>query len=141
MTKAQQEARARGIERVRELAGGYHIDLQSNRTSEKLPTIATVKSVSRSGMSRTVKIGVLINDSVLNITESVANVFGQTTNDSGLLRVTGAGMDMLFHTIYRFNQEALYHDLKQGKITPDEFDRLKPRAGYDYLLDSNYKTI
>jgi len=141
MTKAQQEARARGIQHVRELAGGYHIDLQSNRTSEKLPTIATVKNVSRSGMSRTVKIGILINDSVLNITESVANVFGQTTNDSGALRVTGAGMDMLFHTIYRFNQEALYHDLKQGKITPDEFDRLKPRAGYDYLLDSNYKTI
>jgi hypothetical protein len=141
MTKAQQEARARGIRRVRELAGGYYTDLENNPLNAKLSTIATVKNVSRSGMSRTVKIGLIMNGSVLNITESVANVFGQTTNDSGELRVTGAGMDMLFHTIYRFNQEALHYDFERGNITPDEFERLKPRAGYEYLLDSNYKTI
>jgi hypothetical protein len=141
MTKAQQEARARGIQRVRELAGGYYTDLENKPLNAKLSTIATVKNVSRSGMSRTVKIGLIMNGSVLNITESVANVFGQTTNDSGELRVTGAGMDMLFHTIYRFNQEALHYDLERGNITPDEFERLKPRAGYEYLLDSNYKTI
>jgi hypothetical protein len=109
--------------------------------NEKLSTIATVKNVSRSGMSRTIKIGVIVNDSILNITESVANALGRTTNDSGELRVTGTGMDMLFHTIYRFNQEALHYDKERGNITPDEFERLKPRAGYEYLLDSNYKTI
>jgi len=141
MTKAQNEARARGIQQVRKLVGGYHIDLQSNMINEKLSTIATVKNVSRSGMSRTIKIGVIVNDSILNITESVANALGRTTNDSGELRVTGTGMDMLFHTIYRFNQEALHYDKERGNITPDEFERLKPRAGYEYLLDSNYKTI
>ena len=63
----------------------------------------SVKSVSSSGMSRTMSLYVVDGDRIQNITYYVAQALGWPLvekNGSRVLRVGGCGMDMGFHTVY-----------------------------------------
>ena len=63
----------------------------------------SVKSVSSSGMSRTMSLYVVDGDRIQNITYYVAQVLDWPLvekNGSSVLRVGGCGMDMGFHTVY-----------------------------------------
>ena len=63
----------------------------------------SVKSVSSSGMSRTMSLYVVDGDRIQNITYYVAQALKWPLvekNGSRVLRVSGCGMDMGFHTVY-----------------------------------------
>ena len=63
----------------------------------------SIKSVSSSGMSRTMSLYVVDGDKIQNITYYVAQALDWPLvekNGSRVLRVGGCGMDMGFHTVY-----------------------------------------
>lgn len=62
-----------------------------------------VRSVSSSGMSRTMSVYVVKDNQLLNITYQVAQALDYPladVNGSRVVRVGGAGMDMGFHLVY-----------------------------------------
>lgn len=72
--------------------------------SQERPTAYTIlKSVSASGMSRTMKVVTYHNGQVIDLTWYVAKMgIGTLTEKNGqrVLRVDGCGMDMGFHIVY-----------------------------------------
>lgn len=60
----------------------------------------SVKSVAKSGMSRTMKLSVVIDGRIQDITYSTAVILGDPTQKDGSIRVHGCGMDMGFHIVY-----------------------------------------
>lgn len=89
-------------------------------------TVYTVlRSVSSSGMSRTISLKVARNGKILDLTYFASVVLGWPLvekNGSRALRVGGCGMDMGFHTVYSL-AAALFRDKYEGQ--PDAVD-----AGY-----------
>lgn len=89
-------------------------------------TVYTVlRSVSSSGMSRTISLKVARNGKILDLTYFASVVLGWPLvekNGSRALRVGGCGMDMGFHTVYSL-ASALFRDKYEGQ--PDAVD-----AGY-----------
>jgi len=76
----------------------------------------SIKSVSSSGMSRTMSLYVVDGDRIQNITYYVAQVLGWSLvekNGSRVLRVGGCGMDMGFHTVYSLSS-ALFKGSVEG---------------------------
>ena len=64
----------------------------------------TVKSVAKSGMSRTMKLHVVLDGKIQGITYSVACVLGDPIQKDGTIRVHGCGMDMGFHIVYTLSR-------------------------------------
>ena len=60
----------------------------------------TVRSVAKSGMSRTMTLHVVLDGEIRGITYSAAVVLGYPLQNGGSLRVNGCGMDMGFHIVY-----------------------------------------
>lgn len=89
-------------------------------------TVYTVlRSVSSSGMSRTMSLKVAKEGKILDLTYYASVVLGWPlveVNGSRALRVGGAGMDMGFHTVYTLAR-VLFRDKYEGQ--PDAVD-----AGY-----------
>jgi len=87
-------------------------------------TVYTVlRSVSSSGMSRTISLKVARGGRILDLTYFASDVLGWPLvekNGSRALRVGGCGMDMGFHTVYTLAR-VLFGDKYEGQ----EFD-----AGY-----------
>lgn len=63
--------------------------------------VVSLAKVSASGMSRQVKVGMYYQGRLINISAFVAKVTGwKHTNKSDVaVKVSGCGMDMLFHTL------------------------------------------
>lgn len=97
-----------------------------------------VRSVSRSGMSRTISILAIDRrhkrtGEIVDVSQHVARVLGWCVNsDNGAIRVDGCGMDMCFHTVYALSR-VLYRDNRRA-------ERIATDRGYGtdvgYLLNS-----
>lgn len=61
---------------------------------------SVVRSVSRSGMSRTIDFYLARNGDLVYLTGHMAAVLDEPRNDQGAMKVTGCGMDMCFATVY-----------------------------------------
>jgi hypothetical protein len=89
-------------------------------------TVYTVlRSVSSSGMSRTISLKVAREGRILDLTYFASTVLGWPLvekNGSRAIRVGGCGMDMGFHTVYTL-ASVLFRDKYEGQ--PDAVD-----AGY-----------
>ena len=87
---------------------------------QERPTAYTIlKSVSASGMSRTMKVVTSHEGQVLDITWYVAKLgIGTLTEKHGqrVIRVSGGGMDMGFHIVYSLSC-ALYGSANRGGYT------------------------
>lgn len=59
--------------------------------------------VSKSGMSRRIKVYTIKNNGLCNLTYLVSKVLGYSQNDEGLL-VKGCGMNMGFHIVHSIEQ-------------------------------------
>lgn len=68
-----------------------------------------LRSVSRSGMSRTMSVHVVHGGELYDVTRSVAVLTDNGEDKRGNLRVAGAGMDMGFAVVYALGH-ALYPD-------------------------------
>jgi hypothetical protein len=63
-----------------------------------------VRSVSASGMSRTISLFVIDGEHFSDVTHSAAIVMGDKLAKNGALRVNGCGMDMCFATVYNLGR-------------------------------------
>lgn len=72
-------------------------------------TVYTViRSVAKSGMSRTLSLFVVKDGKLRNVTWDVSRILGYPLSDVNghrALRVNGAGMDMGFHVVYSLSHE------------------------------------
>ena len=64
----------------------------------------TVNTVSRSGMSRTLRVFVSKDNEIRDITWMVAALLGESIKE-GAVRVQGGGMDMGFHVVYSLGRK------------------------------------
>lgn len=69
---------------------------------EKSTVIASIKSVAKSGMSRTIAFYMIENNQIIDITQVIAQVLGHTLQRDYTIRVRGCGMDMIFATLSAF---------------------------------------
>lgn len=80
----------------------------------------SVKSVAKSGLSRTMRLFVTVDGQIADVTWHVAALLSDPVQKDGTIRVHGCGMDMGFHIVYTLSR----------RLFPDGF---KPRdAGKDY---------
>jgi hypothetical protein len=95
------------IERLRELFAG----------NINKPVIHTItRHVSASGMTRDISLVYVKGGEIHNITYSAALALGWPLSEksgSRAIRVSGAGMDMGFHTVYTLSR-VLYRDTVEG---------------------------
>lgn len=81
--------------------------LLTNYLADSRPVIYTsLRSVSSSGMTRQISLGVVNDGEYYDITYLAAGVLGESlheTNGSRSIRVNGAGMDMGFHLVYNLS--------------------------------------
>jgi len=59
-----------------------------------------VKSVSSSGMSRTIKFYTIKDNRPMFLSWSIGQLLGYKMKEDGTIRVSGVGMDMIFKVIY-----------------------------------------
>jgi hypothetical protein len=98
--------RSESIERLRELFAG-----------DNKPVIHTItRHVSASGMSRDISLIYVKGGQLFNITYSAALALEWPLSEKSgnrAIRVSGAGMDMGFHTVYTLSR-VLYRDTVEG---------------------------
>jgi hypothetical protein len=72
------------------------------RIDWSIPPIATVKSVSRSGMSRKIAFSARgLDGNDYNVTHQIAVCMGLSMDrDLHAIKIAGGGMDMIFHILY-----------------------------------------
>jgi len=84
-----------------------------------------LRSVSASGMSRTISLKTIQNGELIDITYTASRVLGDKcieVNGQNAIRVNGCGMDMGFHLVYNLasilfsGQERAGYELKQRWI-------------------------
>lgn len=96
---------------------------------------AKVNNVSASGMSRNVGLYVSINNELIDISywASKALEWPYKEGYNGGVRVSGCGMDMLFHTVYSLSYAMGYGSLNQ---TRDSMEKNK-----DGFIGLRYRSI
>lgn len=112
-----------------------------NKTMEQTPTpYAIVTSVARSGMSRTIRYYLIDDNKELhNITYPMAVLLYEPYYDNKGLKVTGAGMDMVFNTLYRLNHRMI--DFNKELNEDQKHTARVNRGGYDYFISTNYRSL
>lgn len=115
MTKQKQAERLESIKALKKYL----------RPGKQVYTIVT--HVSRSGMSRTIRLYTVRAGELVEITWHVSKILGWRNTDKGLL-VQGCGMDMGFHTVYSLGY-SLYP--KGFKLAKNQYGRNGDTSGYD----------
>ena len=94
MAKVSKQEREEAIKELREL-------LKPGTT-----VYCILKHVSRSGMTRHISLILVRHDGILHLTSLASKALGWPVTSSGdyALKVSGAGMDMGFHTVYTLSK-------------------------------------
>ena len=100
-----------------------------NESNNKV--IAVIKSVSKSGMSRRIKFYYHDGARCLNITRLIATINGYSINNNGEMLVSGCGMDMVFNTLYNFNNHCM--NIENNKVKGGEYKYIVDSSNYDLL--------
>lgn len=114
----------------------FDVELLNRMRGKKI--IATIKSVSRSGMSRTISFYFIDDNTLYNCTYIIAEVVGYKQDKYGHLKVNGCGMDMIFSVLSNFNYAMAKRDT--GKTTSELLGskEFKGKRIYDnYFIDAN----
>ena len=98
--------------------------------------ITTVKSVSKTGMSRVISFNYIAKDGyIFNLNYKISKILGYKLTDEGV-RVYGCGMDMIFNTLYNLNAYALDY----GIIKPSK-SKNKHELLYNGIVNTRYQYI
>ena len=104
LTKQQIADKNEALENLRALFAETRAPENAHLTERELAAMRTVyvvlRSVSKSGMSRTMTLFVMRNGEPHYITYDVARAVGWNRDREGNLKVSGCGMDMGFHVVY-----------------------------------------
>lgn len=65
----------------------------------------SVKSVAKSGLSRTMRLFVTVDGRIADVTWHAAVLMGDPVQKDGSIRVHGCGMDMGFHIVYTLSRQ------------------------------------
>jgi hypothetical protein len=103
---------------------------------------ATVKSVSRSGMSRRIELYV-VNDNkeIIRIGWHIAKILGYKYDANIGMQVNGCGMDMIFHVLSNFNYFAAQRDTGKTLTELLKTGECGTRIYDDYFFDASYRTL
>lgn len=89
----------------------------------------TVKSVSKSGMSRKISFYIVVDGKIKDINWYLSNLLDYKRDPSnGALKIGGCGMDMGFHIVYSAGR-ALYPN--GFKLAKGQYGRNGDRSGFD----------
>lgn len=109
---------------------------ESMKNSINGKILATVKSVSSSGMSRNVSFHYITKEGLIfNFNYKISKILGYRLTDKGV-RIGGCGMDVIFNTLYNLNAYAVEY----GIIKPSK-NKSKHDLYYDGIVDTNYMYI
>ena len=99
--------------------------------------IATVKHVSKSGMSRIISFSIQDKKTgfLYSLNYSFSKILGYTLTNDGL-RVGGCGMNMIFHCLYCVNSSAFYNKVIRVTKNKTRHDLL-----YSGLVDTSYNYL
>ena len=98
-----------------------------------------VTHVARSGMSRTIECFVVVDGGIVNISGYVAHAIGESRDHKrGGLRVSGCGMDMCWHTVYRIGR-ALFP--QGGPLSKSPRKHQEKRPGKTREFDGGYLLV
>lgn len=139
--KYNKEATTNAYNRLTSIRDGvYHSLKEDERLITRFTPYATVTSVAKSGMSRTIKYYVVdANKELHNITYFIAILLNEPYDDNKGVRVRGVGMDMVFNTLYRLNGAMIDND---GNLEDDiKYLKRQGRGFYDYFITTNYRSI
>lgn len=100
-------------------------------------TYAQVTHVSKSGMLRYIKLYILENNRLYNISYHTALLIGESYNPDKGFKVTGCGMDMIYHAISRLNETMI------TMRYPNDLERqrdiiINKRGSQNYFVDTHY---
>lgn len=70
-------------------------------------TYAQVTQVAKSGMTRWIKLYIMDNNRLYNISYHTAVLLGESFNHDKGFKVTGCGMDMIYNSISRLNDKMI----------------------------------
>ena len=109
-------------------------ELKKDLKNKKI--IATVKSVSRSGMSRIITFNYYNKKHYLyNIDYKISKLLNYRLTDHGV-SVGGCGMDMIFHVLYSINSLAINYGVIKKSAKKSKHDLY-----YNGLVNTNYKYL
>lgn len=97
--------------------------------------IASIKSVSSSGMSRSIAFGFITEKRLFNFTHHISVIKEINMHDNSSIRVVEGGMDMIFHTLYSLNGDIASLLKTYGLLKGDEYDI------YNFVLNTSYNTL
>jgi hypothetical protein len=84
----------------------FNLQEKNYKLNKRVPLLANITRVSRSGMSRRVEFGMIRKSGEYqNITPLFAALYGASLKEDGTFQVNGCGMDMIFHVIYTIFQK------------------------------------
>lgn len=120
--------------------GVYYTLNEDEKLFDKFIPYSTVTSVSRSGMSRYIKIYVVdAYKEIRNITYHIAVLLGEPYDDNKGVRINGVGMDMIFHSLYRLNGAMIENNDQIS--TESKRELINGRGSYNYYITTNYRRI
>lgn len=106
---------------------------ESMKNSINGKVLASVKSVSSSGMSRVINFYYISKEGyIFNLNYKIAKVLNYRLMDKGV-RVYGCGMDMIFNTLYNLNILAVEH-----KIIKQSKNKSKRDLYYNGIVNTSY---
>lgn len=101
--------------------------------------LTNVVQVSRSGMSRQIKVYLVRKDEMVNVTRLVGEAIGERySSKSNALVVEGCGMDMCWHTIYRLGRVMFPNG---GSLEHSPRKHQEMRAGATKETDGGYLLV
>lgn len=87
----------------KELHRAQRVEILRNLIKPGQTVYTQIVSVSKTGMSRVIRLHIVDDGKIVGITGYAATVLGWSGDADGL-KVTGCGMDMGFHTVYCLGQ-------------------------------------
>ena len=120
-------------ERQEEITSAYNF----LKTIRKSKIYATVKSVSRSGMSRRIEFYVVREGEIIRIGWYLSRVNGYKYDANVGMQVNGCGMDMIFHVISNFNYFAAQRDTGKTLTELMKTKECGERIYDDYFFDAD----
>lgn len=97
--------------------------------------LASVKSISSSGMSRNIAFAMITNNRLFNFTYHLSILRECKLNNDNSIRVGGCGMDMIFATLYGLNGSIASLLKTYGLLKDYEY------SNYNFVVNTSYNTL
>lgn len=109
--------------------------VSSMNTNLNNEILASVKSISSSGMSRSIAFGFITEKRLFNFTYHISIIKEINMNDNRSIRVGECGMDMIFATLYGLNGNIASLLKTYGLLKDNEY------SNYNFVVNTSYNIL